>query len=240
MKANLLRLCLTKRLKSLGNYEIPPPCGVAQEMVSDNPFAEDVNPFASPESTGQIRTEKLGEYVIVDKRIHGGKVITLPYLCIRCGEKVDEENELAYRVEKQLSWIHPATLLLILVAWPIFLLVALLVRKKCSVTYTVCPECKAKRRWLWLYFALLLLSAAGMVLLTLVLENPWPMVGVLGVIIGLAVVLSKINSVLLIAWYSKEIFQLKGAGPIFLERAKSGQPPEHYYTAVLAEDGRTA
>ncbi|RCS50587.1 hypothetical protein DTL42_10800 [Bremerella cremea] len=209
-------------------------------MVSDNPFAEQINPFASPESTVQTRKEKSGEYVIVAKRIHGGKVITLPYLCIRCGEKVSEEKGIAYRMEKKLSWIHPATLLLILVAWPIFLLVALLVRKKCSVTYSICPECKARRRWLWLYFALLLVSVACLIMLAITFETPWPMLGVLGAVIGLAVVLSKINSVLLIAWYSKEIFQLKGAGPAFLERAQSVQSQEPYYTAVLAEDGRTA
>lgn len=209
-------------------------------MISENPEEDSFNPFASPESMVQSHRGKSGEYQIVGNRIHGGKVMTLPDLCVRCGEKVREGDELATRMEKKLSWIHPATLVLIFFAWPIFILVALLTRKKCSVAYSLCPECSAKRRWYWLAFGLLLASVAGMVVTALLMESPWPLMGMFVVIIGMAVTLSKINGPLSVAWYSNEVFQLKGAGPLFLGRAQPDQPQENFYAAVLAEDGRTA
>lgn len=209
-------------------------------MVSENPLADSFNPFASPESTVQTHRGKSGEYQIVGDKIHGGKVTTLPYLCVRCGAKLREDDELATRIEKNLSWIHPITLVLIFMFWPAFVLVALLTCKRCKVAYSLCSACCAKRRWLWLSFGLLTASAVGMVGLALLLETPWPLMGIFVAIIGMAVTLSKINGPLTVAWYSKEVFQLKGAGPVFLERAQPDQQQETYYAAVLAEDGRTA
>ncbi len=215
-------------------------------MHPDNPWEETVNPFASPESMIQTHRGKSGEYQIVAKRIHGGNVITLPYLCVRCGNRVAKGDELASRVEKKLSWIHPATVLLIFFAWPVFILVALLTRKKCSVSYSLCPICCAKRRRLWFVMGLLALIAIGLFVVVVSFERTWPEGSVFSAILGAVTFLSliavglRLTGPLTVAWYSNEVFQLKGAGPVFLERAQPDQQEEGYYTAVLAEDGRTA
>ncbi|PQO33913.1 hypothetical protein [Blastopirellula marina] len=215
-------------------------------MVSENPWEETVNPFASPESMVQTYRGKSGEYQIVAMRIHGGKVITLPYFCVRCGTKVAEGDELASRVEKKLSWIHPVTVLLIFIAWPVFILVALLTRKKCRVSYSLCSVCCGKRRRLWFVMGLLALIVIGLFGAVLSFERSWPEISAFLAILGAVAVLGiiaaglRLTGPLTVAWYSNEVFQLKGATPVFLVRAQPDQQEETYSTAVLAEDGRTA
>lgn len=214
-------------------------------MHPDNPWEETVNPFASPESMIQTHLGKSGEYRIVAKLIHGGNMITLPYLCVRCGNVVAKGDELASRVEKKLSWIHPATMWLILWAWPVFIVVALLTFKKCSVSYSLCPICCAKRRRLWFVMGLLALIAIGLFVVVVSFERTWPEGSMFAAILGAVTFLSliavglRLTGPLTVAWYSNEVFQLKGACPIFLERAQADETEDTFFAAVLAEDGRT-
>lgn len=208
-------------------------------MASNDPPVDSINPFASPESMVQTHHGKHGDFQISEKKIMGGKSIVLPLLCVTCGEAVREEDEQAARVKKKLTWVHPATMLLILLAWPLFLVVALLTQKKCTATYSICSSCYRKRRQLWYWIGLLFAVIVGMVALAIWLETPWPLIGLLLALLALIVIGVKLNGPLVVAWYSNEVFQLKGACPIFLERAQADETEDTFFAAVLAEDGRT-
>lgn len=210
-------------------------------MFTDDNNAPTSNPFASPESTAPTGKWKTGEFMISENRIIGGKEIWLPFLCVKCGDKVNESDETAVRKSKNLSWVHPAVTILVFLNMLVFLLVALIVRKKCSVTYSLCRDCRAKRRNLWLTLCLLLVAIVGTIagMIMLGIDATYPLlVGVVGFVMVL-VFAFLLNGPLTIYWYSSDTFKLRGAGKTFLERADIVEADEPAFAAVLAEDGRT-
>lgn len=210
-------------------------------MLADNDANSSENPFASPSAAVDVRPWKESDFTIAENRILGGKEIWLPFMCVKCGEKLNEHDETALRKTKKLSWVHPAVILLVFLNMLIFLIVALIVKKQCSVTYSLCQNCRAKRQKLWLVLAGVVLSVVGIIagMIYLGLEPAWPILTSVFGFIAVLVLAYFLNGPLVIAWYSKETFRLKGAGKTFLERAEFIQPEGDLPAAILAQDGRT-
>ena len=94
------------------------------------------------------------------------KQATLPGRCVKCNVYTEE------RLQRKLSWHHPALYLLIFVSILIYFIVALVVRKTATVDVGFCPEhLAARKKSLVITWALGLLSIGGIVL-TAVLEDP--------------------------------------------------------------------
>jgi len=64
----------------------------------------------------------------------------LPDRCIKCNQPTQG------RLKRNFSWHHPAIYILLLVAWLIYLLVAMFVRKRAIVDLGLCDEHQQKRR----------------------------------------------------------------------------------------------
>lgn len=60
----------------------------------------------------------------------------LPDVCMRCGAETTQ------RVSKRFSWLPGWVYILVVVSWPIFLIVALISRKRCRVLAPLCHEHK--------------------------------------------------------------------------------------------------
>jgi hypothetical protein len=75
-----------------------------------------------------------GKYLVVRK---DG---LMPDACIKCGAKP------ATYLRKTLSWHHPAIYLTILIGVLIYLIVAMVVRKRAEVKVPVCAQCNARRK----------------------------------------------------------------------------------------------
>lgn len=88
------------------------------------------------------------------------KGAALPDRCIKC-------NEPAYglRLKRKLTWHHPAIYLLIFVAVLIYLIVALILRKRATVEVGLCERHQAKRRRnVLITWLLVLLGVAGFIM----------------------------------------------------------------------------
>jgi hypothetical protein len=87
----------------------------------------------------------------------------LPDRCVKCN---------AYtvgRIKRKFSWHHPAFYFLLLFAWLIYLIVAMIVRKRATVDLGICDEHRARRRtYIWMTWGFLLLGVAGFVLAVMI------------------------------------------------------------------------
>jgi len=83
----------------------------------------------------------------------------LPDRCVKCNEPTVE------RLKRRLSWHHPAIYLIVLVALLIYLIVAMVTRKRATIEIGLCEEHQAKRRRnLMIAWGLALLGVIGLVL----------------------------------------------------------------------------
>jgi hypothetical protein len=64
----------------------------------------------------------------------------LPDRCVKCNEPTHG------RLKRKLTWHHPAIYILLLVAWLIYVIVAMVVRKKATVELGLCDEHLQQRR----------------------------------------------------------------------------------------------
>jgi hypothetical protein len=83
----------------------------------------------------------------------------LPERCVKCNAYTNG------RLKRKFTWHHPAIYILLLVAWLVYLIVAMIVRKRATLEVGLCDEHRAKRRtYIWLTLALVLGGLAGFVL----------------------------------------------------------------------------
>ena len=66
---------------------------------------------------------------------------SLPDYCVKCDAPAD-----GFRLKRNLSWHHPALFLLILLAWLLYLILAMVLRKRATVYLGLCREHYEKRR----------------------------------------------------------------------------------------------
>lgn len=103
-----------------------------------NPYAAPAGPIYSSAAPGPI--DGPGVWVDGDLLVMT-KDATLPDRCIRCNAPAH-----GYRLRRNLSWHSPAWFLLILVSWLIYLIVALIIRKKAMIDVGLCEVHRGRRR----------------------------------------------------------------------------------------------
>ncbi|PQO44517.1 hypothetical protein [Blastopirellula marina] len=210
-------------------------------MLANDENSASTNPFASPQTTVTARRWKTGEFLVSNGRIVGGQEIWLPFLCIKCGENVGVDDASAVRESETKPWVHPLWIALAIANFIAFIIVAIFITKKCSVTYSICRDCQAKRRKLWWFLGTTSGTLAGIGVCMVLLQTELLFPLLLFFTAGFMAVLwfaTWFHGPLKVYWYSNETFQLSGAGEAFLRRAEMVEAEEPAYTAVLAEDGR--
>lgn len=104
------------------------------------------------------------------------KEASLPDHCVKCNASAN-----GLRVKRRLSWHHPAIYLVILVAWIIYVVLALVLRKQATVYLGLCPEHYQRRRNLLIIGWVLL--AIGLVSPVVGFSSDYPAVGLFGILI---------------------------------------------------------
>ena len=100
------------------------------------------------------------------------KDATLPDRCVKCDAPAN-----GFRLRRQLSWHHPALFLVLFVAWLIYFILAMALRKRATVYLGLCHEHYQRRRnFLAVGFAVLSLTFVSV---PLAFAWEYPAVGVL-------------------------------------------------------------
>lgn len=108
---------------------------------------QNFNPYQAPQSQDYL-PQQAGECWREGKRVFLPDGADLPRRCIRCGETAEPQ-----RRPRKLYWYHPAWNLLIIpmffIAWPIALIITLVVRKSLPIYPAFCPQHQKQMRWLF-------------------------------------------------------------------------------------------
>ena len=147
---------------------IPGNPGIGQALPAGAVVLEDGYVLPPPPSSGGIWRDK--------STLVMSKDAPLPDQCVKCNAPAN-----GVRLKRRLSWHHPAIYILILVAWIIYVILVLVLRKQATVYLGLCEEHFQRRRKL---------LAAGWVLLAIGLVSPtvafaadYPGLGLLGVLV---------------------------------------------------------
>ena len=142
--------------------------GIQQASPPGAIVLEDGYVLPPPPSSGGIWRDKATLILSKDA--------SLPDQCVKCNAPAN-----GVRLKRRLSWHHPAIYILILVAWIIYVILALVLRKQATVYLGLCAEHFQRRREY---------QAAGWVLLAIGLISPtvafaanYPALGLLGVLV---------------------------------------------------------
>ena len=105
------------------------------------------NPYQAPQSQEYL-PQSTNECWREGKRVFLPDGADLPHRCIRCGEAAEPQLR-----PRKLYWYHPAWNLLIIpmffIAWPIALIITLVVRKSLPIYPAFCPQHQKQMRWLF-------------------------------------------------------------------------------------------
>ena len=105
------------------------------------------NPYQAPQSQESL-PQSTNECWREGKRVFLPDGADLPHRCIRCGEAAEPQLR-----PRKLYWYHPAWNLLIIpmffIAWPIALIITLVVRKSLPIYPAFCPQHQKQMRWLF-------------------------------------------------------------------------------------------
>jgi hypothetical protein len=113
-----------------------------------------------------------------------GKDAVLPPFCVKCNRVVGKPD-----FKRNLRWHHPALYLLLLPGWLIYLIVAMIIRKRATVYLGLCPDHISQRRIaIAVCWALVLLGLVGII--GGVAYETFEMIGVGGLIITGAAIFS--------------------------------------------------
>lgn len=98
----------------------------------------------------------------------------LPDRCVKCNAFTNG------RLRRKFAWHHPAIYILLLVAWLIYLIVAMIVKKRATIDLGLCDDHRAKRRtYIWITWLLALGGVAGFVLAILANDGTPALIGFL-------------------------------------------------------------
>jgi hypothetical protein len=206
---------------------VPPPLSVKPALdpppaAYQKGAAADVDPYAAPRSTrivggpafpgfgepqgGCWRSERL---LVMELGAE------LPARCVRCNAPANE------RVTKTMYWHNP-WLYLLLVAWPVYLVTAVVVRKRARIAAPLCPLHLSRRR--------ARITGSWTVVLIVAVAMEWArgpdlasisQVGVVALPAGLAAAVFA-HRLLAAKRIDDSHVWLKGAGPEFLNSIPSG------------------
>jgi hypothetical protein len=165
------------------------------------------NPYSPPKAALEVHAQ--GEYWRDGKNVMCHPGSTLPARCVKCSEPALQPMK-----ARKLYWHHGAWYLLVLLNVVIYVIVALIVRRKATVTYGVCSRHRNRR---WLFMAI---GWGGSILgLLLLVVNP-----VIAITVVLAAVLAGFVGARLVypTRITKEEVRLAGCGEAFLESLELG------------------
>ncbi|GAA4435266.1 hypothetical protein [Bremerella cremea] len=206
-------------------------------MESPQQPSGSINPFASPSVAGEMVNVVPDGYQVEGNRIVGGEKIVLPEICAKCCDKGHETLN-SKRRKKDLYWIHPAVYILLFFQIIIFLIVYLILRKKCQLEYSLCRSCSSRVRLNWLFFTISLAIAMSGIVIAIVMETPWPIVIFFLGLFAMIYFAVCANGPLLVATYSNNKFYLRGGSPEYLAAIDVHVDATSPVSAILAEDGR--
>ncbi|MGI9012631.1 MAG: hypothetical protein ACR2GY_00110 [Phycisphaerales bacterium] len=137
---------------------------------------------------------------------------TLPPRCAKCNEPSDG------KVRKgTFSWLHPALYLIILAALLIYVIVALIVRKKATVMYALCPvHARQRQRRIALAWVVCLLFPAS-IAIAIAVDEPLLILAGLVCLIGGLVYTALAVPVLVPTRIDDRFAEFNRAGPAFLD-----------------------
>jgi hypothetical protein len=104
------------------------------------------------------------------------KDASLPDQCVKCNAPAN-----GFRLKRNLSWHHPAIYLVILVAWIIYIVLAIALSKRATVFFGLCTEHYNRRRGLLIVGWIML--ALGLITPVVAFSNNYPEVGLLGILL---------------------------------------------------------
>jgi len=186
--------------------------------------AADVDPYAAPHSTRIVGGpafpgfgEPQGGYWRSERLLVMERGAELPERCVRCNSPARE------RITKTLYW-HSPWLYLLLVAWLLYLVTALLVRKRARVAAPLCLEHLKRRRATILGSWLTVL--AGVVAFGVAMssgsEVAWLYVVGVFALLGGMIAAAFAHRILMPKRIDDRHLWLKGAAPVFLNSIPSG------------------
>jgi hypothetical protein len=125
------------------------PEAAPPQRVRQGDDAADIDPYAAPRSARIVGGpafpgfgEPRGGYWRSERLLVMERGAELPARCVRCNAPANE------RIAKTLYWHNP-WLYLLLVAWVLYLLTALVTRKRARIAAPLCPQ-HLKRRRAWI------------------------------------------------------------------------------------------
>jgi hypothetical protein len=147
------------------------------------------------------------------KKLVMSKDATLPQWCIKCNAPT---NGLV--LKRKLTWHHPAIYLILLVAALIYVIVAMVVRKRATVEIGLCEKHLAKRRQgLWITYLLFFLGVGGFVLAIAAEDVTYLLVGVVLLLASVIFALAAVRIVLPTKIDDRFVW-LKGVNEDYLDR----------------------
>jgi len=123
-----------------------------------NPFAEHVNPYAAPQEVGYAPAPGLGDDPWAGLWRQGNVLVMhrtarLPDVCVKSNQPATR------RLMRKLSWHHPALALSVLIAVPLYLVLALVFTKRATIEIGLTEEWFARRRRRLLFTWIIVLLA---------------------------------------------------------------------------------
>ncbi|HWP53131.1 MAG TPA: zinc finger protein [Pyrinomonadaceae bacterium] len=184
--------------------EVQPPAAPVGIVLEDG-YVMPPPPGPPPHLTGGTWRE--GSTLVMSKDA------SLPDYCVKCDAPAD-----GFRLKRNLSWHHPALFLLILLAWLLYLILAMVLRKRATVYLGLCREHSEKRRTLLIAgFVILAVSVA---LIFGAIASDYPAVALLGLvgILASAIWLAFIARVVTVKKIDDQFVWLNGINENYLSR----------------------
>lgn len=138
-----------------------PPTPAPQGIVLEDGYVMPPPPFA------------MGGIWRDDKTLVMSKEAQLPDQCVKCNAPAH-----GFKLKRKLTWHHPALYVVVLVAWIIYLVLAMAISKRATVFLGLCPE-HVKRRKLFLLIGWTMF-AIGLIVPVLAFSNEAPGIALLG------------------------------------------------------------
>jgi len=137
----------------------------------------------------------------------------LPARCVKCGQAVTTQP-----IRRKLSWHKQWIFLLLLLNVLIYLIVAIIVRKKAVIEVPICPEHRKRRAMIIAMSWLMVLLSIGMFVLAANVNNggPWALGGVVLFLIGIILGITK-GTLVRAVRIDDRFLWVNGFGKSFLE-----------------------
>jgi hypothetical protein len=196
-----------------------------------NPFSDDVNPYAAPqrawEHPAQAAPQPLhplaglwrqGNLLVMHKSA------PLPDICVKSNQPATR------RLQRKLQWHHPAVALSILIAVPVYVILALVLMKRATIMLPLSDEWyeRRKRRLIFAWGSGLLclgLIVVGFVLGVQVDNGGYLLLSLMGFVGGIAALIYGQYACAMVrpTRITDQYVWLKGVHPDFLQRLEAWQ-----------------